>query len=213
MRLPLQSRRGARVALAAAFAGALAVIPSLAGASITTNPADRPVLLSQPIENLHYDYAKSCLSHPQPGTLALQNWLEENWPGVSWGIMRCEKLSPHNYSLHSEGRAIDWHLDAGVPAQRNAAMRLIDMLLATDKDGNEEALARRMGVQGLIFNCHEWFGYGDHLSPYSYCFDHEGKLKRHLDPTLAHRNHIHIELDWAGAKRRTSFWRSPLARR
>jgi hypothetical protein len=26
-------------------------------------------------------------------------------------------------------------------------------------------------------------------------------------------NHIHIELDWAGAKRRTSFWRSPLARR
>src|SRR2546423_3209552 len=206
MRFLLRSQWGVGVALAAAFVCAVAMVPSLADASIT-NPADRPVLLSQPIEDLHYDYAKSCLSHPQPGTLALQSWLEQNWPGVSWGIMRCEKLSAHNFSLHSEGRAIDWHLDAGVPAQRHAAMRLIEMLLATDEDGNEEALARRMGVQGLIFDCHQWFGYGDHLGQYSYCYDHKGKLRKHLDRTLAHRNHIHIELNWAAARKRTSFWR------
>jgi hypothetical protein len=210
MRLLLQSRQGVRVGLAAAFVCALAAVPSLAGASLTTNPADRPALLSQPIDPLHYDYAKRCLSHPQPGTLALQTWLEENWPGVSWGIMRCEKLSPHNYSLHSEGRAIDWHLDAFVPAQRNAAMRLIHMLLATDEYGNEDALARRMGVQGLIFNCQDWFGYGNRLSHYSYCYDRNGMLREHLDPTQAHRNHIHIELNWAGARERTSFWRTPL---
>jgi len=165
MRLLVQSRWGVRAVSAAALIGAFAFVPGLARAAITTNPANRPVLLSQPIEDLHYDYAKRCLSHPQPGTLALQSWLEDNWRGVSWGIMRCEKLSPHNYSLHSEGRAIDWHLDAGVPAEYHAAMRLIDMLLATDEDGNEAALARRMGVQGLIFNCRQWFGYGDRLSP------------------------------------------------
>jgi hypothetical protein len=117
MRGLLQNGWGVRVASAAALIGALALVPGAARAAITINPANRAVLLSQPIEDLHYDYANGCLSHPQPGTLALQSWLEDNWRGVSWGIMRCEKLSPHNYSLHSEGRAIDWHLDAGVPAE------------------------------------------------------------------------------------------------
>src|SRR5712691_8010699 len=211
MRVLVQNRWGVRAASLAGLICAFAIVPGLARAAITTNPANRPVLLSQPIEELHYDYAKRCLSHPQPGTLALQSWLERNWRGVPWGMMRCEKLSPHNYSLHAEGRAIDWHLDAAVPAQDHAALRLIDMLLATDQDGNEAALARRMGVQGLIFDCHQWFGYGDRLSPYSYCYRRDGKLRKHLDPTLAHRNHIHIELNWAGARKRTSFWHSPLA--
>ena len=211
MRVTLRTLWGVRVASAAALICAFAFVPGLARAAITTNPANRPVLLSEPIEELHYDYAKGCLSHPQPGTLALQSWLQENWRGVSWGIMRCEKLSPHNYSLHSEGRAIDWHLDAGVPPEHQAAIRLIDMLLATDEDGNEAALARRMGVQGLIFNCRQWFGYGDRLSPYSYCYRRDGKLRKHLDRTAAHRDHIHIELNWAGARKSTSFWRSPLA--
>ncbi len=196
---------------ALACAIAIALGAGIARAAITTNPADRAALLSAPIEDLHYDYGKRCLSHPQPGTLALQSWLQRNWPGVSWGIMRCEKLGPHNFSLHSEGRAIDWHLDARIAGQRHAALRLIDMLLATDGDGNPEALARRMGVQGIIFNCHAWFGYGDRLGPYSYCYRRDGKLRKHLDRTLAHRDHVHIELDWAGARKRTSFWRSPFA--
>jgi hypothetical protein len=212
MRHNLHTRRGAWVA--AAVAGCLCLVSSaetLAASPIATNPADRPTLLSEPIEDLQYDYGKHCLRNPQRGTVALQSWLQRHWRGVSWGIMRCEKLSPHNFSLHSEGRAIDWHLDAGVPAQRHAALRLIDMLLATDSDGNEEALARRMGVQGIIFNCHAWFGYGDRLGPYSYCYRRDGKVRKHLDRTAAHRDHVHIELNWAGALKRTSFWRSPLA--
>jgi hypothetical protein len=211
MRVLLQIRQGVRAAVAAAIVGACALAPGLARAAITTNPANRAVLLSEPIEELVYDNAKRCLSNPQPGTLALETWLQRNWRGVSWGIMRCEKLWPHNYSLHSEGRAIDWHLDAGVPAEHHAALRLIDMLLAPDSNGNEAALARRMGVQGMIFNCRQWFGYGERLSPYSYCFRRDGRLRKHLDRTLAHRNHIHIELNWAGARKRTSFWHSPLA--
>jgi hypothetical protein len=211
MRVLLEIRRGVRVAVTVASLCACALAPGLAPAAITTNPANRPLLLSEPIEDLQYDNAKRCLSHSQPGTLALQSWLQRNWRGVSWGIMRCEKLSPHNYSLHSEGRAIDWRLDAGIPVEHHAALRLIDMLLAHDSKGNEAALARRMGVQGIIFNCRQWFGYGDRLSPYSYCYRRDGKLRNHIDRTLAHRNHIHIELNWAGARKRTSFWRSRLA--
>jgi hypothetical protein len=33
-----------------------------------------------------------------------------------------------------------------------------------------------------------------------------GTRRTHVDPTVAHRNHIHIGLTKAGAARRTSFW-------
>lgn len=207
----VRNRLGVRAASLVALACGLALVPGVARAVVTTNPANRPVLLSEPIEDSHYDGAKRCMRNPKPGTLALQSWLQRHWRGVSWGIVRCSKLGPRDYSVHSDGRALDWHLDAGVPAQRHAAMRLIDMLLAADRDGNETALARRMGVQGVIFNCRQWFGYGGHLGPYSYCFRRDGKRRKHLNRTLAHRDHVHIELNWAGARKRTSFWRSPLA--
>jgi hypothetical protein len=87
------------------------------------------------------------------------------------------------------------------------------MLLARDREGEPTALARRMGVQGLIFNCRNWWAGSESMDRYDYCFTPAGKRRRHLDPTQAHRNHIHIELNWAGAKRRTSFWRSPLSTR
>jgi hypothetical protein len=171
---------------------------------VAGNPADK--LAGTPIDSLQYDYAKKCLKKPQPGTLALQTWLQQNAMGVSWGIMRCEKLGPHNFSLHSEGRAIDWHFDAHDPAQRAEAMRLIDLFLAPDAQGEPFALARRMGIQGLIFNCRAWWG-GQGLVPYSPCYDKKGKPVK-IDDTTAHRNHIHIELNWAGARMQTSFWKS-----
>src|SRR2546421_8859346 len=150
---------------------AFCALPSAALAAfkvVPGNPADK--LAAVPIDPQQYDTAKRCLKKPQKGTLALQDWLQHHVHGVSWGIMRCEKLGPHNYSLHSEGRAIDWHLDAHDPRQRAEAMRLIDLLLAPDRQGNPFALARRMGVQGLIFNCRAWWG-GPALVPYSPCFD------------------------------------------
>ena len=192
---------------------ALGAVTGLASAqSLHGNPANDPRLLPRPIEPSRYDYARRCLAHPQPGTVALERWLDRHFRGVSWGIMRCEKLGPGNFSLHSEGRALDWHLDAGVPAQRRAAARLIGLLLAADRDGNRTALARRMGVQGLIFDCRAWWAGQERLGRYEYCYTASGHRRRHLDRTEAHMNHIHIELDWAGARLRTSFWRSPLAR-
>ena len=120
--------------------------------------------------------------------------------------MRCEKLTPNDFSVHAEGRALDWHLDARKPAQRRSAMRLIDALLATDSYGQPHALARRMGIQGIIYDCQSWWSGMDEMGEYSYC-DGGG----HLDPTQAHRDHIHLELSWPGARKETSFWRSPLA--
>jgi hypothetical protein len=177
-----------------------------ASASAWTNPADSPELLGTPIENLHYDYAHRCRPRSNPGIRLLEAWVGRHYPGESWGVYRCERLSKHSRSLHSEGRALDWHLDAKRPTDRSAANSLINLLLASDADGNVHALARRMGVQELIFNCQAWFGGEDGMERYSVCQGH-----RHVDPTTAHRNHVHIGLNWAGAKARTSFWRSPLA--
>ena len=67
------------------------------------------------------------MSKPTPGANALVRWLKRNSRGQFWGIMRCEKLSKRNYSLHS-------------------------------------------------------------------------------DRTLAHRDHVHLGLNRAGARKRTSFW-------
>jgi hypothetical protein len=162
---------------------------------------------AQPIDDYAYDRATRCVKKPMPGTLAMLRWLERHVMGQFWGIMRCEKLSRRDYSLHSEGRAIDWHLDARRARDRRAARRLIDRLLATDRHGNPHSLARRMGVQEIIWNCRSWWSGADGMDRYSLCFTRKGKRRKHVNATLAHRDHIHIGLSRAGARKRTSFWR------
>ena len=179
----------------------LALAPATAAAA--TNPAD--ALSAIAIDAYRYDHAKGCRKGPPPGTLALKAWLERNARGTFWGTMRCSKLGPSNYSLHAEGRAIDWHLNVHDRADRRAADRLIALWLAPDRAGNEHALARRMGIQEIIWNCRSWWSGPGGLRPYSACYDSKGRRKR-VDDTTAHRDHIHVGLSWAGAKKRTSFW-------
>jgi hypothetical protein len=171
---------------------------------VSKNPADR--LASLPIDDYRYDYAKRCHRRPAVGVLALQRWLERNARGEFWGIMRCEKLSRRNYSLHSEGRAIDWHLDVHRPADRRAARRLIGMLLATDRAGTPHALARRMGIQEIIWDCRSWWSGAERMGRYSVCYQGAGRRRKGVSDTLAHRDHIHIGMNLAGARKRTSFW-------
>jgi hypothetical protein len=182
----------------------LLAVPSAALAA-RANPADE--LLDIPIEASVYDPATHCSSKPRPGVVALQGWLEENVAGVFWGSYRCEKWGRHEASLHAENRAIDWHLDAAVPADRKAAEGLIDLLLASDSAGNEQALARRMGVEELIWNCEYWAAGMLEFQPYRPCYGKRGKPRKHLDTTVAHRDHVHIGMTKAGARAQTSFWR------
>jgi hypothetical protein len=183
-------------ALALAVPAAASALPSL-----KANPANK--LLSRGIDPIRYDSATKCNGgHVFAGTKAMVGWLEQNASGVNWGEYRCEMWGKHEASLHSAGRAIDWH-----PSSMAAGQALVDLLLAPDKDGNVAALARRMGVQGLIFNCKSWFGSGDgQTGNYSYCYGNNGKRKKNLDPTQAHMNHVHIELNNLGAAMKTTFW-------
>lgn len=194
-----------------AVVGVLAVALPAVASGLKPNPANDPRLLKRPIDVEHYDPATKCRQKTPPGMKALLSWLEHHVRGESWGTYRCEKLKDSNYSLHSEGRAVDWHLDAGVAKEDRAAKRLIDTLLATDREGNGRALARRMGIQGLIFDCRAWWAGMERMGEYSYCYKRNGEIRHNLDRTQAHRDHIHIELNWGGAKKQTSFWRSPLS--
>src|SRR5215208_5522065 len=183
-------------------AAALAV-PAMAAAlpTVSANPANK--LLSRGIDPFSYDRATRCNGGKVPaGTKAMVGWLQRNAAGVNWGEYRCEMWGKKEASIHSAGRAIDWH-----PATMRDGQALVDLLLATDKDGNVAALARRMGVQGIIFDCQSWFGSGDgQLGDYSYCYTKRGKRKKNLDQTQAHMDHVHIELNLRGAAKKTTFW-------
>ena len=172
---------------------------------IAGNPADR--LLSVPIEEPAYDGARKCAPKAsRPGMLALQHWLERNSRGVFWGSYRCERWGKGQASLHSENRAIDWHLDAAVRADERAAEKLIRLLLAPDTAGNPQALARRMGVEELIWDCGYWSAGMTQFTEYRPCYGKRGKLKRKVNATIAHRDHVHIGMTKRGAAARTSFW-------
>lgn len=206
-------KAGLRAAvLTVAIVGALLSAGAFAGGS--GNPANHPSVVNKPIEDYRYDRATRCKSKVPKGTKRLVRWLERNVRGQLWGITRCERLSPGNYSLHADGRAIDWALDARNRKQKRAGMRLIRKhLLADDRRGNDNALARRMGVQGIIFDCRSWWSGPGGLGRYGYCYKDNGKRKKNLNPTAAHVDHIHLELSKPGSRAKTSFWRSKISRR
>ena len=168
------------------------------------NPAD--ALVDLPIEDSTYDGAVKCKNRRSAGITALADWLGENTRGAFWGSYRCEKWGKHSASLHAENRAIDWHLDAFNRADRRAAEKLIRLLLAPDAAGNPQALARRMGVEELIWDCGYWSAGMWQFSEYGPCYGKRGKLKRKVNPTIAHRDHVHIGMTKRGAAARTSFW-------
>ena len=96
-------------------------------ARLVGNPADR--LVSVALEDYSYDHASGCKPGPSRGAVAMQAWLERYVRGTPLGIVRCEKLSGDDFSLHAAGRAIDWHLNARDRRGRRAADRPVALLL------------------------------------------------------------------------------------
>jgi hypothetical protein len=200
--IPLAGAVAALALIVAAPAGAFrlgATVSPVAG-----NPADR--LADLPADPEEYDPATHCSTTTRPGMVALVGWLGRHARGSSWGTYRCEKWGPHEASLHAENRAVDWHLDVGVPADRAAARRLIRVLLAPDRNGLPHALARRMGVEEIIWDCSYWGAGMAEFRPYSPCLNANGARRKRVDPTIGHLDHLHVGMSKAGAAMRTSFW-------
>ena len=105
-------------------------------------------------------------------------------------------------SEHKEGRAIDWMINQRVPEQNAQAESFLNWLLATDENGNEFAMARRLGVMYIGWGDQIWESYTQEWSELKGCYS---TPEPDYD-TYCHRNHIHISLSWDGAAAQTSFW-------
>lgn len=149
----------------------------------------------QAIEGYRYDQTgTACSGGPTPGATALKEELARRYAGRG-EIYNCRPVrGGSRLSLHGEGRAVDWYRNANDPAQAAEAQRIIDWLLGTDAQGNAHAVARRMGIQEIIWNRRIWSA-GRHAEGW-----------RDYTRSNPHTDHLHIGLNRAGAAKQTSFW-------
>jgi hypothetical protein len=169
--------------------------------TLRPNPADDPALVDKRLDPNRYDGADGCVRREPKGMRQLVRWMKRNTKrNAIYGTIRCDG------GVHGTGRALDWMLDARKKGQKRKAMRVINTWLAKDRRGRPNALARRMGIQLIIYNC-RWWQAGDRgWQRYSAC----GGGKRNADPTQGHIDHIHVELTRPASKLLTSFWRTDL---
>ena len=197
--------RGAWVPIAAA-----AVLLMLAGPAIARHiaPGAQPAevhgtTLPPPggapePDRRRWSNADRCTGKSQRGTRELLRYLERWWPrGESWGLYDCRLPS-----LHSEGRAVDFHLDVRDKKDLRAGHAIRRFFTAKDTDGIRWAMARRFGIQEIIFDCRVWGSERAREGWRRYYRCDEPGANR----TLKHKDHIHIGQNWRGATRRTTAW-------
>ena len=107
------------------------------------------------------------------------------------GIVRaCAQGGP---SDHHAGRAWDWMRSASNPDEAAQVEEVLSWLLATDPDGNEHAMYRRLGLTYMIWNRRVWSSRTRSWEPYT-----------GSDP---HTSHVHFSFGGPGSRGDTSFFR------
>ena len=154
------------------------------------------------------DYAKwqpqtRCAPKAKPGTKVLGRWIVNREGGGFGPISRACKVG--GTSEHKEGRAFDWTLDATKKKDRRRAASFLRLVRATDKAGNTDAKARRMGIMYIIWNDHMYRAYDDDFAAKPY-LSSSCKTKKKCSKTLRHRDHMHISLSRRGGKGLTSWY-------
>lgn len=153
-----------------------------------------------------YEGQTKCSPSAKPGVVAFQQEVLAEFPFTgAGGISR--DCSIGGKSEHKEGRAWDWGVNVSNPAQKEAADKLILRLTKSDRYGNPAALARRVGIMYIIWNREIWFpGSGWR----TYCVQKKNICHTPGDTSSArhpHTDHVHFSFTWAGAKKRTTFWK------
>jgi hypothetical protein len=146
-----------------------------------------------------YQAQTSCSPSAKPGVADFANrLLRANPTSRSLGIVRA--CSAGGRSEHKEGRAFDWGVSAHSAADRARVARLMRWLLKKDRFGNRYAMARRLGIQYMIWNRRIWGSYA------------AGSGWRRYTGASPHTDHVHFSFTWAGARKRTSFWTGKVGR-
>ncbi|MGL4174829.1 MAG: peptidoglycan-binding domain-containing protein [Dermatophilaceae bacterium] len=135
-----------------------------------------------------YQKGTRCLTEAQPGAVAFARLLNSTYGNRTYGILRrCA-------AEHGEGRALDWMISAKDPKQLALADTLTRWLSAPDAQGRPGAMARRFGINYIIWNRKMWRAYAPERGWAPYIG---------ISP---HTDHIHLSFTWDGAYARTSWW-------
>jgi hypothetical protein len=142
-----------------------------------------------------------CDPATKPGTQRVADLIRATYPD-SRSIWVPRDCSVGGRSEHKEGRALDWMINSKIPAQNAQAESFLQWLLATDENGNEFAMARRLGVMYIGWGDEIWESYTKRWTELKGCYS----TQQSSFDTYCHRDHIHISFSWDGAAGQTSFW-------
>ncbi len=135
-----------------------------------------------------YQKGTLCLTVNQPGAVAFAKLLNTTYGTHTYGILRTCAAE------HGEGRALDWMIDSTKPANMALANALTRWLSAPDAQGRPGAMARRFGINYIIFNRQQWKAWAPERGWTAYT------------GVSPHTDHIHFSFNWDGAYKRTSWW-------
>lgn len=149
-----------------------------------------------------YQPASRCSPKPKAGTKVLARWIEKKYAGTDVSVAR--RHCGSGTSEHYEGRALDWMNNARRTKDRKRVRSFLTALFAADAEGNQAALARRMGVMYVIWNDHIYASY-DEFTKRDY-LSASCPRRRRCSQTLRHRDHVHISLTRPAGRGRTSWY-------
>lgn len=163
--------------------GGGAVVPEHVAQSVPAPPTkDLPTTLDAAPP---WQYSYSCDPNNKPGMVAFANLVSAHYNRPTWyGSRSCK----WDNSQHYEGRAMDWPMNA-----YNAEDKAIGDAVAQWITANNGEIARRFGVQSIIWNRQSWYLY----KPGAW-YPYNG--------ASPHTDHLHISFTWDGAMGRTSWW-------
>ena len=140
-----------------------------------------------------YSPQTTCSPTAKPGVVAFRDQLLRTYSWTrSLGIVRGCDVGGR--SEHKEGRAFDWGVSAYSTRDVAAVNDLLGWLLRTDRFGNKHAMARRLGIQYVIWNRRIWGAYDAADGWRSYT------------GASPHTDHVHFSFSWRGANKLTSYW-------
>ena len=155
-------------------------------------PPTPPVALPADIDVApSYQQQNTCDPTAKPGVVDFAKMLNAHYGTRYYGISRnCNS----GITEHSEGRALDWMISAYDPQQKAIADAIVAWLSASDDKGNPGVMARRFGINYIIWNRKMWRAYAPERGWAAYTGSHP------------HDDHIHITFTWDGSYKRTSWW-------
>ena len=181
--MSVRTRRLTVGCTAVAFAMAVGLAPA-AEAAIPTPPTKAlPAALDV---KTPYEPQVSCDPRGKAGVLAFAALMAAQYKTGTTGTYRpCDGST----SEHYDSRALDWMLNVN-----NATQKAIADSVTTWLTANDGAMARRFGVNYIIWNRKIWGVYSTSKgwAPYT--------------GSVPHTDHVHFSFSWDGAMKRTSWW-------